>query len=204
MQRGEAAGAVQAAMPLLEYYNGVYARHGRLTPAQGAIWLCTADALRQLERYDEAIQIAETFAQRCRELKRIAPGADCESRALSMRALAELDAGRKDAAMQTVRDLLDGKRVDGRDGRLTQVRARLLIAAGHAQEAVEIMRRDYGNWLSLQPSSMFAAESLYWFGRAYQAAGDRRGGWMVEQARQRLAVSPVATHRRLAAGPPRP
>ncbi|NWG76356.1 MAG: hypothetical protein HXY24_17430, partial [Rubrivivax sp.] len=82
-------------------------------------------------------------------------------------------------------------------------RVRLLIASGgaaEAAEALELMRQDYGVWLSLQPSSPYAAESLYWFGRAYQAAGDRRGDWMVRQAREALATSPVATHRRLAAG----
>ncbi len=202
-QLGEAAAAVEAAQPMLRYYDEVYARHGRLTPAQGSIWICTADALRQLGRTDESIKIADTFGQRCRELKRIAPGVDCEGRALAMRALAQLDAGRKDAALQTMTTLLDQNPAsgrDGRDGRLRQVRVRLLIAAGRGAEAVELMRQDYGNWLSLQPGGVYAAESLYWFGRAYQAAGDRRGDWMVQQARERLAKSPVATHRRLAAG----
>ena len=203
LQRGEAAAAVEAAQPLIEYYNDVYAKHGRLTPAQGSIWICTADALRQLGRYDEAIRIADTFGQRCRELKRIAPGADCESRARAMRALAELDAGRKNAALQTMQGLLDGKEIDSRDGRLRQVRVRLLIASGRGPEAVELMRGDYGTWLSVQPSGVYAAESLYWFGRAYQAAGDKRGHWMVQQAREQLAKSPVATHRRLATDPPR-
>ncbi|NWG73516.1 MAG: serine/threonine protein kinase, partial [Rubrivivax sp.] len=98
MQRGEAAAAVEAAQPMLQYYNDVYAKHGRLTPAQGGIWICVADALRQLGRYDEAIEIASTFGQRCRELKRVAPGSSCELRALAMRAQTELDAGHKDAA----------------------------------------------------------------------------------------------------------
>jgi tetratricopeptide (TPR) repeat protein len=204
LQRGEAAAAVEAAQPMLEYYNQVYAKHGRLTPAQGGIWICTADALRQLGRYDEAIAMADTFAQRCRELVRIAPGADCEGRALAMRALVQLDAGRKDAAQATVGALLEkhpASTRDSRDGRLRQARVRLLIASGRGAEAVELMRPDYGNWLSVQPASVYAAESLYWFGRAYQAAGDKRGDWMVKQARERLAKSPVATHRRLAERP---
>ncbi|MGE5714302.1 MAG: hypothetical protein ACM32F_10530, partial [Betaproteobacteria bacterium] len=206
MQRGEAAAAIEAAQPMIAYYNDVYARHGRLTPAQGGIWICTADALRQLGRYDEAIRVADTFGQRCRELKRIVPGSDCEARSLAMRALAELDAGRPDAAQNTMRKLQDEHPTsgrDGRDGRLRQVRVRLLIASGQGAEAVELMRKDYGNWLSVQPDSVYAAESLYWFGRAYQAAGDQRGNWMVRQAREQLAKSPVATHRRLAVAPPR-
>ncbi len=210
MQRGEAAAAVEAARPMLAYYNQVYAKHGRLTPAQGSIWIATADALRQLERYDEAITVADIYGQRCRELVRIAPGADCETRALALRALVQLDAGRKDAAIETMKTLRerypDIRRAgrDGRDGRLRQANVRLLIASGgraEAAEAVELMRQDYGNWLTIQPSSIYAAESLYWFGRAYQAAGDRRGNWMVKQARERLAKSPVATHRRLAERP---
>jgi tetratricopeptide (TPR) repeat protein len=207
LQRGEAAAAVEAAQPMIQFYNGVYARHGRLTPAQGAIWICTADALRQVGRYDEAIQIADTFGQRCRELRRIVTKSDCEARALSMRAVAELDAGRRASAEETLRRLAEqypeGAR-DVRDGRLRQARVRLLIASGaraEAAEAVELMRQDYGNWLTVQPSSIYAAESLYWFGRAYQAAGDRRGDWMIRQAREQLAKSPVATHRRLAERP---
>jgi tetratricopeptide (TPR) repeat protein len=209
MQRGEAAAAVEAAQPMLQYYNEVYAKHGRLTPAQGSIWIATADALRQLGRYDEAIQVADTFGERCRELKRIAPGAECEPRALAMRALAELDAGRKEAALSTMQTLRqqypDMGRAgrDGRDGRLREANVRLLIASGgaaEAAEAVELMREAYGMWLSVQPDSVYAAESLYWFGRAYQAAGDWRGDWMVKQAREQLAKSPVAIHRRLAAG----
>ena len=209
MQRGEAAAAVEAAKPMIAFYNDVYAKHGRLTPAQGSIWIATADALRQLGRYDDAIEVAGTFGERCRELTRIAPGANCEARALAIRALVQLDAGRKDAALDTMKTLLErypdvgraGR--DGRDGRLRQVNVRLLIASGgaaEAAEAVELMRKDYGTWLSVQPDSVYAAESLYWFGRAYQAAGDRRGDWMVKQAREKLAKSPVATHRRLAAG----
>jgi tetratricopeptide (TPR) repeat protein len=209
MQRGEAAAAVEAAQPMLQYYNEVYAKHGRLTPAQGSIWIATADALRQLGRYDEAIRVADTFGERCRELRRIAPGAECEPRALAMRALAELDAGRMEAAQDTMRTLRerypDSGRAgrDGRDGRLREANVRLLIASGgaaEAAEAVELMREAYGMWLSVQPDSVYAAESLYWFGRAYRAAGDRRGDWMVKQAREQLAKSPVATHRRLAAG----
>lgn len=203
MQRGEALAAVEAAQPMIAYYNDVYARYGRLTPAQGGIWICTADALRQLGRYDEAIGIADTFGQRCRELKRIATGSDCEARSLAMRALAELDAGRPDAARDTVRKMLEQYPASGRDGRLREVRVRLLIAAGQGAEAVELMRQAYGMWLTVQPDSVYTAEALYWFGRAYQSVGDRRGDWMVAQARRKLATSPVATHRRLASDPPR-
>lgn len=64
LQRGEAAEAVRVAAPLIARFNDDYARIGRLTPNQGTIWICASDALRQLGRYDEAIMIAETFAER--------------------------------------------------------------------------------------------------------------------------------------------
>lgn len=198
-QRGEADEAVRLAMPLLDYYNDVYAKLGRLTPAQGGIWICTADALRQLGRFDEAIRIAETFRVRCVELLRIAPSSGCAPRAAAMRAMVELDAGRVADALATIGDQLDRPPAP-RDPRLPIVLGRLLLAADRAPKAVEVLRDSYGGWLSMQPDSPYAAESLYWFGRAYQAVGDKRGGRMVAQARQRLATSPVATHRRLAAG----
>jgi serine/threonine protein kinase len=199
-QRGEAAEAVRAAEPQLAYYNAAYARVGRLTPDQGNVWICVADALRQLGRYDEAIAIADTFAERCVALLRIAPRAKCAPRAYAMRALVQLDAGRVDDALATMRDRIGDDWPDRRESRVAITYGRLLLASGRAPDAVGMLRDDYGRWLSLQPGSPYAAESLYWFGRAYQAAGDKRGRWMVEQARQQLAKSPVAPHRRLAAG----
>lgn len=204
MLRGDAEAAVAAAMPQLEYYDRVYAEIGRLTPAQGGVWVCAADALRQLGRWDEAIRIADTFARRCRELVRVAPTANCAPRAESVRALTELDAGRIDDAAATLRAHLDRPLADARDGRMLKARVRLLLVRGNADEAAELMRREYGYWLSVQPGSPYAAESLYWLGRASQAAGDRRGTWMIEQARSQLAASPIAIHRRLASGPHRP
>jgi len=198
-QRGDADEAVKVAMPLLDYYNDVYAKLGRLTPAQGAIWICTADALRQLGRFEEAIRIAETFRVRCVELLRIAPRSGCAPRAAAMRAMVELDAGRVADALATIGDQLN-RPPDPLDPRLPVVLGRLLLVAGRSPEAVGILRDSYGRWLSMQPDSPYAAESLYWFGRAYLGAGDGRGRWMVEQARQKLAASPVASHRRLAAG----
>ncbi len=52
---------------------------------------------------------------------------------------------------------------------------RVLLATRRAAEATEVLRQHYGTWLSMHPSSPYAAEALYWFGRAYQAAGDKRG-----------------------------
>ncbi len=52
------------------------------------------------------------------------------------------------------------------------------------------------------PQSVWAAEAEYWFGQAYIANGEaKRGRWMVAEARQELAKSPVASHRALAREP---
>lgn len=205
MQRGDAAEALQVAQPLIAHYDEVWVRIGRLTPAQGNIWICTADALRQLGRFDEAIRIADTYAERCIELKKIAPAANCEQRAYVMRALTQLDAGRVGDALATSRQHLTDAwpallNAEAREGRAVQLYARLMIASRRAAEAVEILRADHERWLKMQPGSPYAAESLYWLGRAHLAAGDPRGRSMTEQAQQRLAQSPVATHRKLAAG----
>ena len=118
-----------------------------------------------------------------------------------MRALAQLDAGRVADALATMRDQLGDDWPDPRgESRVANVYSRLLLISGRASEAVDVLRDDYGRWLSMQPGSTYTAESLYWFGRAYQAVGDKRGDWMVPQALKELAKSPVATHRRLAAG----
>ena len=63
----------------------------------------------------------------------------------------------------------------------------------------------YGAWLSSnQPRSVFAAEAEYWFGQAWIANGEvKRGRWMVAEARQTLAGSPLKSHRALAALPTR-
>jgi tetratricopeptide (TPR) repeat protein len=200
-QRGEAAEAVRVAAPLIDQYNADFAKVGRLTPNQGGIWICASEAYRQLGRYEEAIHLADIFAERCRALTRFAPGARCEQRALSARALAELDAGRlADAGVTLDARLKIAPKQEG-DPRFPYAYARVKIATGRGVEAIDVLRENYGHWLSLQPGSPYAAEALYWLGRAYQAAGDRRGDWMVPQARQALAASPVATHRSLAAGP---
>ena len=199
-QRGDAEEAVRVAEPLIAYYDKAYAKFGRLTPDQGGIWICTADAMRQLGRYDEAIAISDTFAERCIALRRIVPTSDCAVRAYAMRALAQLDAGRVADAIDTMKEHLAGAPLPERDPRTTLTFSRVLLASGRSAEAAEVLRENYGRWLSMQPGSPYAAEALYWFGRAYLAVGDKRGRWMVEQARQQLVKSPVAPHRRLAAG----
>jgi tRNA A-37 threonylcarbamoyl transferase component Bud32 len=196
-QRGDAEAAERLAATLIAGIDADYARVGRLAPSEGPFRVCLGEALRQLGRFDEAAQTARTFRERCRKSGH--PG--CEGRALVVEALAELDAGHLDAARTAIEARLSISREWENDARFRIAYARVLLADGRAAEAIEPMRLSYGNWLSMSPDSPFAAESLYWFGRAYLATGDKRGRWMVAQAKRELAKSPVATHRALAAGP---
>jgi tetratricopeptide (TPR) repeat protein len=201
MQQGKADEAVRMATPIIAGHNATYARVGRLTPNQGGIWICYADALRQLGRYDEASDALNTFADRCRALKRFAPGAACEVRALTARALVELDAGRIVQARATMDERLRITPQAADDPRFPIAYARVTAGTERAGEAVAPLRDLYGMWLSTQPGTPFAAETLYWLGRASQAAGDPRGERMVAQSRRELAKSPVSYHRALASSP---
>ena len=200
-QRGDADAAVQLAATLIAGIDADYARAGRLTPSEGSFRICLADALRQLGRFDEATQTARTFRERCRESGQTGIAGGCEGRALVVEALVELDAGHLDAARTAIEARLSISREWENDGRFRIAYARVLLADGRAADAIEPLRLNYGNWLSLNPNTPYAAEALYWFGRAYLATGDKRGRRMIAQARRELAKSPVATHRALAARP---
>ena len=118
-----------------------------------------------------------------------------------MLALAQLDLGQIADAQATVERRLALSRSLRFDPNFNIAYARVLLATGRGAEAIEPMRVSYGEWLSVQPKSPFAAESLYWFGTAYLYAGDKRGRWMVAQAKRELAKSPIASHRALAQTP---
>jgi len=200
VQRGEAAEAERVALPLLEKFNADFQRIGRLTPAQGGVWVCTSHALRELGRYDEAIQAGQIFKERCIGLRRFAPGANCDARALSVIALAELEAGRLDRAREAVEQRLQRMPEYDQDPAFVIAFARVRLADGRGGEALEMLRQAYGGWLVMQPKSPHAAEVLYWLGKVLVATGDARGQRFVEQARKELAASPVPSHKRLAAG----
>ena len=197
-QRGDAEAAERLATTLIASIDADYARAGRLVPSEGSLRICLSEAQRQLGRFDEAAQTARTFRERCRESGRNRIASGCEGRALVVLALAELDAGRLEAARTAIEARLSLSRERDNDNRFAIAYARVLLADGRAAEAIEPLRLNYGNWLSLNPNSPFAAEALYWFGRAYLATDDKRGRWMVAQAKRELAKSPVATHRLLA------
>jgi len=199
-KRGDAGEAEALAAPLKADYDASFAKMGRLTPGQGPFWLCLADAQRQQGRYDEAAATLQTMAERCRVTEAVMTGIRCTPWALAALATVHLDAGRIDDARTAIEERLKFPR-GGLFDLLSFAHPRILIVDGRASEAIEPLRRTYGHWLSTRPDSPYAAEALYWFGQAYRAAGDPRGRWMVPQARQALAKSPVATHRRLAEQP---
>ncbi len=199
-KRGDAEEAEALAAPLKAEFDAEFARMGRLTPGQGSFWLCLGDAQRQQGRLDEAAATLKTMLERCRATAAVMTGIRCTPWALAALATIHLDAGRIDEARVAIEERLKLPR-GGLFDLLSFAYPRILIADGRAAEAIEPLRRTYGHWLSTRPDSPYAAEALYWFGQAYRAAGDPRGRWMVTQARQALAKSPVATHRRLAEQP---
>jgi tetratricopeptide (TPR) repeat protein/tRNA A-37 threonylcarbamoyl transferase component Bud32 len=198
-QRGEAEAAEQAAAPLIADSDAVYAKIGRLTRQQGELWTCLSHAQRQQGRYAEALRTLQTFIERCRAT-RLSPelALTCEGEALIERALVELDTGRTSAAQATIEARLAMSRVMQRHPTYVLAYGRVLLATGRAAEAIEPLRTNYETWRSLRPDSPYAAEALYWLGRANQAVGEARGRQMVDQASKALANSPVKSHQRLA------
>jgi serine/threonine protein kinase len=209
-QRGAADEAEAVAAPLVAYHEAEFRRTGRLNPGEGDLWLCLSYAQRQNGRFTEAVQTAQTMVDRCRATNLKYPSLDgrsglfnhlrCQGRALALRALAELALGRAADAMATVEERLKMSREFSRDRRFAGAYGRVLLANGRAQEAIEPLRINYGYGLSLAPNSVFTTEAEYWLGQAYLATGDKRGRWMVDEARQKLATSPIKTQQALAAG----
>lgn len=208
--RGAADEAEAVAAPLVAYHEAEFRRTGRLSPDEGDLWLCLSFAQRQNGRFTEAVQTAQTMVDRCRETNLKFPSLDgrsglfnhlrCQGRALALRALAELALGRAADAMATVEERLKMSREFSRDRRFAGAYGRSLLANGRAQEAIEPLRINYGHGLSLAPNSVFTTEAEYWLGQAYLATGDKRGRWMVDEAKQKLATSPIKTQQALAAG----
>ena len=201
-QRGDTDEAVQLAMPLKAEFDAEYLRIGRITPVQaGGFWAALSHAQRLGGRAADAEQTAQTFLDRCLVTMKTGPGGVCDQRALAVLALARLDLGRIAEAQAAVEQRLARSQRFADDANFALAYGRVLLATHRTAEATEVLRQHYGTWLSMHPSSPYTAEALYWFGRAYQAAGDKRGDWMVPQAREALAKSPIASHRALARAP---
>jgi eukaryotic-like serine/threonine-protein kinase len=129
----------------------------------------------------------------------------CITDARVARAAAQLDAGDAAAAIESAEQALEHRQqfwFSPPAADLGVIVGRARLANGRAQDALEPLRQAYGFWLGHDPYSAWAAEAEYWFGKAWIANGEaKRGRWMVAQARQELAKSPVASHRALARQP---
>ena len=208
--RGVADEAEAVAAPLVAQYDAEFRQIGMITANQGDLWLCLSSAQRQNGRFVEAAETAQKMIDRCRATNAkfssvsvmgwdLFSHTRCQGRALAARALAELAQGRAADALATVEERLQMSKEFSRDRRFAVAYGRALLANGRADEAIEPLRIDYGAWLSLAPNNILTVEAQYWFGQAYLAIGDKRGEWMVAEAKQKLAASPFKTHRALAA-----
>ena len=198
---GRAAAALEAAAPLVAAQGLDYARLGSHAGADLRLSGCSSYAQRELGRYDESIATTQAFLDRClamhREIRPCAWG-------VTMLAFAQLDAGRPTDAMATVLRLPERDRaLEGPNWLPQLIYGRALLAAGRPAEALEMLGRSYSVWLRMGDSrNIWAAETEYWFGRAWIAVGDvKRGRGMVTEAREILAKSPNATQRKLADEP---
>jgi hypothetical protein len=200
-QSGESEAAVRAAAPLVAWSDAVYAQARRLSPRQGELWTCLAQAQRELGRHSDALKTIATFLERCSTTP-LSPSLalSCRGDGLIERALVELDTERVADAQATLAERQAMSREPGLHSAHALMQGRVLLASGQAMQAIEPLQRHHEEWAALQPESPYAAEALHWLGRAHAAAGEARGRQMIEQARVLLARSPVASHRRLAAG----
>ena len=197
---GDSVAAERVAAPLIAYSDAVYAQVRRLTPRQGELWTCLSQVQRQQGHFDDALKTLGTFIERCATTP-LAPALrlQCEGEALIERALIEVDTGRAADAQATLATRMAMSPETADHPTYALAHGRVLLASGQAAQALEPLQRHHATWAALQPDSPYTAEALYWLGRAHQAAGQARGRTMVEEARNRLANSPVWSHRRLAA-----
>jgi serine/threonine-protein kinase len=87
---------------------------------------------------------------------------------------------------------------DGAEAFLVQGRA--LLELGRVLEAADSLAIADTFWRSFDPETAWAAEAAYWYGRALIEAGDAaRGTELVNRALPVLKLSPMPSHRALAA-----
>ena len=158
-------------------------------------------AQRENGHFEAAIVTAQRLEARCQKRS----WNWCITDARVARAAAQLDAGEPVAALESAEQALEHRKefwFSPFAADLGIVVGRARLANGRAREALEPLRQAYGFWLGRDPHSAWAAEAEYWFGKAWIANGEaKRGRWMVAQARQELAKSPLASHQALARGP---
>ena len=198
-QRGESGAAERFAARLTAEADAVFARHGRITYDQSALYYCLSLAQRNNGRPDDALRTAQTLIERC-EASAMPRAEDCQGWGLTAKALAEVDLGRAHDALESV-----NKRLNMPHNQLLRfpdlalAYGRALLAEGRPGEAVEPLRLAYGRFLSRFPRDLQATEAEYWLARGYLALGDGRGKWMLAEALPALANSPFKAYRELAA-----
>jgi tetratricopeptide (TPR) repeat protein len=195
--RGDSDDAERVAAPLLRALDN----EPGSAPSRAEVRMrkCLSFAQRDNGRFDDAARTAQDLIERCRAHTE-ASHVPCRNRGMLALGRALLDAGRYDEALAIFdkRRKLPLRTEINPESALGAARA--LLALGHTAEATEWLQRVYGFWLSSPtPRSVYASEAEYWLGQAYLAGGDRRGHWMVAEARQALAASPLKLHRALAA-----
>jgi tRNA A-37 threonylcarbamoyl transferase component Bud32 len=203
-RQGRVEAAEASAALIKAELDAEFARIGRLAPSpfhQAVFWRCLSTAQRRQERTSEAIQTAQRLIDRC-SVSKLPGSTRCQARGWLARAEAEVDSGQYTAALQSLAERRKQPRGSGLwpDHPLTAGRA--LLGLGRVDDAIKSLQLAYGSWLaSSDPRGPYAAEAEYWLARAYLAAGDARGRWMIAEAQQTLAKSPLKHHRALAARP---
>jgi len=200
-RQGDPEAAEAFATPMKAELDAEFERIGRLTPEQLVFWRCLSTAQRRQGRFADAKRTAQTLIDRC-TAGRLPGSARCEARGWLARAEAEVESGDYAAALQSLRERRKQPKGPGIYPDHPLVEGRALLGLGKIADSIEALRFAYGSWLaSADPRSAYAAEAEYWLGRAYLAAGDPRGRWMVAEARRTLATSPMKAHHLLAEQP---
>ncbi len=172
----------------------------RLTYPEVMVLLCLSYAQRELGRYDDAARTAQDLLERCRDYGESGVPR-CRNRGALALARARLDSGNAGEALAILEERLKLPLRRDLNPEAALARGRALLEVGRIAESTVLLKRLQDHWrASLTPDSAFAAEADFWLGRAYVASGDPRGHALVTQAKRKLAASPLASHRKLAAG----
>ncbi len=198
---GQAEAAEEFAAPIKAELDAEFERIGRLTRDQFVFWRCISTAQRRMGHFSDAKRSAQTLIDRC-TASQLPAVARCQARGLLARAQAEVELGDFAAALESLRERRKQPTGVGLYPDHPLVEGRALLGLGRVRDAIEPLQLAYGSWLaSGDPRGANAAEAEYWLGRAYAAAGDARGRWMMEEARATLALSALNAHRLLAEQP---
>jgi hypothetical protein len=123
----------------------------------------------------------------------------CAGKLLLLRAEAEVDGGEYEAALLSLQERRKEPRGSSMLSDHPLAGGRALLGLGRVDEALAPLQLAYAGWLaSPNPRGHDAAEAEFWLALAYLANNDRRGHWMLAEARKSLATSPLQHQRKLA------